>query len=132
MTHFYLLCIWIQWVLGVLSTWVKQLGCEADHSPPPSAQVKNAWSYTSTPQYVLMVWCSIYKKRTDATLPLCMWHYYKDKFVICLEKILLLHAHTSLTYCYVNQIFNRMPLLSPTPPHFLLLNLLTFTFSILS
>jgi hypothetical protein len=27
---------------------VKQLGCEADHSPPSSAEVKNAWSYTST------------------------------------------------------------------------------------
>jgi hypothetical protein len=28
---------------------VKQLGCEADHSPPPSAKMKNVWSYTSTP-----------------------------------------------------------------------------------
>jgi hypothetical protein len=28
---------------------VKQPGCEADHSPPSSAEVKNAWSYTSTP-----------------------------------------------------------------------------------
>jgi hypothetical protein len=34
----------IQWVLGV-----KQPGCEADHSPQWSAEVKNAWSYTSTP-----------------------------------------------------------------------------------
>jgi len=25
-------------------------------TPPPSAEVKNVWSYTSTPQYVLMVW----------------------------------------------------------------------------
>jgi hypothetical protein len=24
-------------------------GCEADHSPPSRAEVKNAWSYTSTP-----------------------------------------------------------------------------------
>jgi hypothetical protein len=29
-------------------------GLEADHSPPSSAEVKNAWSYTSTPQYVFM------------------------------------------------------------------------------
>jgi len=28
---------------------VKRPGREADHSPPPSAEVKNAWSYTSTP-----------------------------------------------------------------------------------
>jgi hypothetical protein len=30
----------IQWVLGALSLGVKQLGCEADHSPPYSAEVK--------------------------------------------------------------------------------------------
>jgi len=33
---------------GALSLGVKQLGHEADHSPPSSAEVKNAWSYTST------------------------------------------------------------------------------------
>jgi hypothetical protein len=30
----------IQWVPGALSLGVKQLGCEADHSPPFSAEVK--------------------------------------------------------------------------------------------
>jgi hypothetical protein len=39
----------IQWMPGALSLGVKQPGCEADHSPPSSAKVKNAWSYTSTP-----------------------------------------------------------------------------------
>jgi len=29
-------------------------GREADHSPPPSDEVNNAWSYVSTPQYVFM------------------------------------------------------------------------------
>jgi hypothetical protein len=33
----------IQWVAGV-----KRLECEADHSPPSSAEVNNAWSYTSS------------------------------------------------------------------------------------
>jgi hypothetical protein len=28
---------------------VKRPGREADHSPPISAEIKNAWSYTSTP-----------------------------------------------------------------------------------
>jgi len=28
---------------------VKQPEREADHSPTPNADVKNAWSYTSTP-----------------------------------------------------------------------------------
>jgi hypothetical protein len=39
----------IQWVPGALSRRVKRPGCEADHSPPSSAEVKNAWNYTSTP-----------------------------------------------------------------------------------
>jgi hypothetical protein len=46
----------IHWLSGALSLGVKRLGCEADHSPPSSAYVKNAWSYTSTPQYVFMAW----------------------------------------------------------------------------
>jgi hypothetical protein len=39
----------IQWVPGALSLGVKRPRREADHSPPSSAEVKNAWSYTSTP-----------------------------------------------------------------------------------
>jgi hypothetical protein len=39
----------IQWVPEDLSLGVKRLGREADHSPPSSAEVKNVWSYTSTP-----------------------------------------------------------------------------------
>jgi hypothetical protein len=49
----------IQWVPGALFLEVKQPGCEADHSPPFSAEVKNTWSYTSTPQYVFMAWCLV-------------------------------------------------------------------------
>jgi len=39
----------MQWVPGAVSLEVKRPGREADHSPPSSAQVKRAWSYTSTP-----------------------------------------------------------------------------------
>jgi hypothetical protein len=39
----------IQWVPGAPSLGVKRPGHEADHSPPLSAEVKNAWSYTSPP-----------------------------------------------------------------------------------
>jgi hypothetical protein len=38
--------------IGSPSLEVKRPEREADHSPPSSAEVKNAWSYTSTPQYV--------------------------------------------------------------------------------
>jgi hypothetical protein len=39
----------IQWVPGALSLGVKRPGREATHSPPSSAEVKNARSYTSNP-----------------------------------------------------------------------------------
>jgi hypothetical protein len=52
----------IQWVPEALSLGVKGKEREADHSRPSSAEVKNAWSYTSISQYTLKVWCSIKKK----------------------------------------------------------------------
>jgi hypothetical protein len=39
----------IQLVSGALSLGVKRSSSGADHSPSSSAEVKNAWSYTSTP-----------------------------------------------------------------------------------
>jgi hypothetical protein len=38
----------IQRVLEVLSTGAQRQGREVNHSPPPSAEVKNEWSCTST------------------------------------------------------------------------------------
>jgi hypothetical protein len=46
----------IQSVPVALSLGVKQLGCEADHLSPASAEVKNAWSYNPILPYVFMVW----------------------------------------------------------------------------
>jgi hypothetical protein len=57
----------IQWVQGALSLGVKRPRREADHLPPSSVEVKNAWSYTSTPQYVFMAWCLV-KHRDNFTL----------------------------------------------------------------
>jgi hypothetical protein len=43
-----------QWVLGGLfPRGLMRLEREADHSPPSSAEVKNAWSYISTPPICL-------------------------------------------------------------------------------
>jgi hypothetical protein len=39
----------IQWVTVALSPRVKRPGCEAAHSPPSSAEVKNTWIYTPLP-----------------------------------------------------------------------------------
>jgi len=39
----------IQWQPGALFPGIKLPGCVTDYSPLPSAEVKNAWSYTPTP-----------------------------------------------------------------------------------
>jgi hypothetical protein len=49
----------VQWAPGALSPVVKRPGRKADHSPPSSAEIKNAWSYISTPPYVFLAWCLI-------------------------------------------------------------------------
>jgi hypothetical protein len=57
----------IKWVMGALSPGVKQLGHEADHSPPTNAEVKNTWIYISIllcPQSIMPNELS-----TGATLP---------------------------------------------------------------
>jgi hypothetical protein len=51
---------------GALSPEVKRSGRESDHSPPSSAEVKNAWSYTSTPQYAFMAYYLV-KNRDNLT-----------------------------------------------------------------
>jgi hypothetical protein len=43
--------------LLTLSPRKKWQVCEADNWPPPNAEVKNGWSFTSTPNYVFMLWC---------------------------------------------------------------------------
>ena len=48
---------------GVPSMGVQQPQPEADHSSAPDNQVKNEWSYTSTPLYAFMV-----RKDTDMSL----------------------------------------------------------------
>jgi hypothetical protein len=43
---------------------LKRPELEADHSPPSSAEVKYALSYTSTPMYVFMAWCLVKHRKT--------------------------------------------------------------------
>jgi hypothetical protein len=47
----------IQWSSAMPpSPWIKWPAHEADHWPPSTAKVKNAWNYTSNPQNVFMAW----------------------------------------------------------------------------
>jgi len=45
---------------------------EHDHSPPSSAEVKNAWIYTATPQYAFTAWCSVNEKGKGTILTLIL------------------------------------------------------------
>jgi hypothetical protein len=56
----------IQWVPGVLSTEVRCLGRNANHRSPSSAEVKDMWSYTSTPPYVFMAWFLVKRRKSFA------------------------------------------------------------------
>jgi hypothetical protein len=44
----------MHWVLAAVSHGVKRQGREADHFPPPLAEVKKTWILTSTPPYASM------------------------------------------------------------------------------
>jgi hypothetical protein len=55
----------LQWVPGALSPEGRRPGRETDHSPPSSAEVKNEWSYTSTPRIRLHGVVLSYEKHRD-------------------------------------------------------------------
>ena len=63
-------------VSGNPSLWVNWLGHEADLSPS-GGQIKNAWSYTSTPAYVFTVWCLMVHRDnfTSTTYTLYSMHH---------------------------------------------------------
>jgi hypothetical protein len=63
-------CAPILWVIGALSLGVKQLGHEADHSPPSSAKVEECGTVPPLFQYAFMVWCSVKSRRITLPLPL--------------------------------------------------------------
>jgi hypothetical protein len=69
-----------QQVSGVPSTGAEQPARESDHSAPSSAEVKNAWSYTSTHSYVFMEECLI--KHRDFTFYLYLTKYYSYPFIL--------------------------------------------------
>jgi hypothetical protein len=82
------------WVPGALSPGVKMARIEADHSPPSSAQVNNAWSYTiSTQKYwrsdflELCYGLEIFFRRTYF-IPLYRYYRYNITEVHVTEEIL--------------------------------------------
>jgi hypothetical protein len=48
---------------GSFTPGVKLPGREVDNEPHSSAEVKNAWGYTSTFSYVFVAWCLVKQNR---------------------------------------------------------------------
>jgi hypothetical protein len=73
----------IKWVTGSLSLREKRPGREADHSPPSTADVKNAWSCISAPQYVLIAWFLV-KAQEQVCLYIYLIHFtlFSTSFVV--------------------------------------------------
>jgi hypothetical protein len=65
---------------------LKQLGREADHSPPSSAKVKNAWSYISILP-IRLLWSSAQLK-------------HRDNFSFTLLKELLFATPVTKLFCF--------------------------------
>jgi hypothetical protein len=53
---------------------------EADHSPPSSSEVKNAWSISPLPQYAFMMWCSV-KAQGQLYFYLTRWRIFLKFYV---------------------------------------------------
>jgi len=68
-------------VPGAFSLGVKRPVRVVEHSSPSSTEVKNAWSYTSNPQYAFMVWRSVKKVQGQLYLYLSLltnWKYVQN------------------------------------------------------
>jgi len=91
----------------VLSTGVKLPGREANHSPPASAEVKNAWRHTSSHQYV---YTCTYRTAVQ-------WYRSRDQSSppaarnTLLRQLLILrrHLNTRWLHFYVWQTFRLGP-----------------------
>jgi hypothetical protein len=78
-----------QWVPETLSLVVKQQRREADHSPPSSATVKNAWIYTSTPPYIFMAGCLV---------------KHRDKFTFTFTTTATLHVLSNSSFRVIHAV----------------------------
>jgi hypothetical protein len=83
----------------LLTLGLKRPGREAYHSPPSSAEVTNAWSYTSTVPYVFMAWCLVTHTGTTLPLPYC---------VIGAEKLIVAQIVTKYPAFYGTRKFITM------------------------
>jgi hypothetical protein len=90
----------IQWVSRVLPERGKIMGCESDHSPISSAEVKNEWSLTCTPTYTFITW-------TVANLPV--------RFIFTVLLTQLAVVYSVLLVSCLAQYHHELPQYAPIP-----------------
>jgi hypothetical protein len=102
----------IQWVTWALSLGIKRPGREADHSPPTSAEIKNAWSYTSTAQFAFVAWCLVKKAQGQLYL-LHILRSFIQVLVVFVFPTFLSNQHFAWGFCfrYTCCVLHSVPLI---------------------
>jgi hypothetical protein len=99
----------IQWELGVSPPGLKCPGCEADHSPPSSAKIEGAWSYTSTPR--MYSWHDAYLSSGKNLRLLSIWTAVKlSSFLMFMSPscgFCLLDCHFYVMSCHAHLILSH-------------------------
>jgi hypothetical protein len=94
------------WHQEHISTWIKGLAREVDHTRPSSVEVKSAWSYTPIPSYAFMVWCLI--KQSQIYLYIYLVNFGRPGlWMLCIMsecKSVRLYNRTQF-YCHLNNLF---------------------------
>jgi hypothetical protein len=90
--------------------WVKRPGRHDDHSPPFSAEVKNEWSFTSTPPYTFMAWVGT-DLRFLPTLIIRCFNFLKIIIRFFITRKLGLRVRIIFVWIYVNLIEEVLRLL---------------------
>jgi hypothetical protein len=89
---------------------------EADHLFPPNTEVKKAWNYTSTPQYVFMAWYLV-KHVTTLHLPCnTVWHFFLS-YLLTYYPIKTPNVPSTKSHALFPLLWSRQRI-SPCPRHF--------------
>jgi hypothetical protein len=74
-------------------------GCEAHHSPVSIAKVKNAWNLTSTPEYVITVWCLL--KQETRLHSMVLSYVQGQRYLYIYHNPPMLYEYMECYYTYV-------------------------------
>jgi len=95
---------------------VKRLDREADHSPPFSTEVKNAWRCTSSPQCVFMAWCLVkteIRKIVNWIVSSMHWGYVHFVWAVeVMHEVKVKWVNRLYNPCSVKSHFHRHPTVS--------------------